>query len=1174
MVALTERTQAAEHPWYKTAIIYQVHVRTFADATGDGVGDFEGLTSRLDYLHDLGVTAVWLLPFYPSPLKDDGYDIADYTTVNPAYGTLRDFRKFVAGAHRRGIRVITELVINHTSDQHPWFQRARRSPRGSRHRDFYVWSDDPGRYAGTRVIFPDFERSNWTWDEVAGQHYWHRFYSHQPDLNFDNPEVHRAIEAVVAHWLDMGVDGMRLDAVPYLYEREGTSCENLPETHAYLRKLRAFMRERWPHAMLLAEANQWPEDAISYFGDGDECHMAFHFPLMPRLFMAIQMEDRFPITDILMQTPPIPESCQWAIFLRNHDELTLEMVTDEERDYMYRVYAQDRQSRINLGIRRRLAPLMGNNRRKIELMNGLLLSLPGTPVLYYGDEIGMGDNVYLGDRNGVRTPMQWSADRNAGFSRANPQSLVLPPIIDPEYHYEKVNVEAQQANPSSLLWWMKRLIALRKRYPVLGTGSLEILSPSNPKVLAFVRRGAEAEGTVLVVANLSRFVQPAELDLGAHRGMRPVELFGRTHFPPIGDGPYFLTLGPHAFYWFSLEPVRGGTAFAVGTPAARPREMRVEGDPARVLRSTAGLREVIDAVAENMSSRRWFGAKARTVRGVSILDVAPLRTGVVEEELSAAIALVRVEYTEGEPELYALPLALAERARAERVAGGAVIAEVRAGDRRGGGDETRLLYDAMLDPDCCAALLEMMARRRRVRSERGELVGTAAAALRREALVGAGVGRGNGAGPPNGDGRHMEITPGDADQSNSSVVFGSRHIMKVYRRIEAGPNPDLEIGRFLTERARFEHTPRVEGAIEYVRRGEEPASLAVVQEFVPNQGDAWRHALDQLGQYYERALAAAEPPGATLLEGTDPGPRGLLRLAEHEGAAATAEFWAAAAEVTGPALHEAGLLGQRTAEMHLALGGVSAAADDPAFAPEPFTPLYQRSIYQSIRNSVRRSLQLLRRRAADFPASLRRELESLTAREADLMARAQALTARPIRTMRIRVHGDYHLGQVLWTGKDFVIIDFEGEPARPLGERRLKRSCLSDVAGMLRSYQYAAYSGLVQQGQRGVIGIDTGALRAAEPPARVWYSLMGAAFLRSYLETMVRGGGGPADGEANGRRGGGAGLLPADSADTALLLEVFMLEKALYEIGYELNSRPEWAWIPLRGLTQLLESAG
>src|SRR5438067_3075013 len=537
--------------WFKDAVIYQLHVRAFHDSDAGGIGDFRGLTEKLDYLQDLGVTALWLQPFYPSPLRDDGYDIADYTAVHPSYGTMAHFRRLLNEAHRRGIRVVTELVLNHTSDEHAWFQRARRSPPGSRWRDFYVWSDSPDRYDEARIIFRDFETSNWAWDRQAGAYYWHRFYSHQPDLNFDNPRVREAMLRVVDFWFEAGVDGLRLDAVPYLYERDGTTCENLPETHQFLKELRAHVDSRFDARMLLAEANQWPEDAITYFGNGDECHMAFHFPVMPRLFMAVHQEDRFPVVDILQQTPPVPDTCQWAVFLRNHDELTLEMVSDEERDSMYRFYARDRQARINLGIRRRLAPLLGNDRRKIELLNALLLSLPGTPVLYYGDELGMGDNIYLGDRNGVRTPMQWSADRNAGFSRANPQQLYLPVNIDPEYHYEALNVEAQHNNPNSLFWWTKRMIAVRKRHLVFGRGTVEFLYPENPKVLAFVRRMGDER--VLVLANLSRHPQYVELGLGDYEGRVPVELLGGTRFPPIGRLPYFLTLAPYGFVWLSLE---------------------------------------------------------------------------------------------------------------------------------------------------------------------------------------------------------------------------------------------------------------------------------------------------------------------------------------------------------------------------------------------------------------------------------------------------------------------------------------------------------------------------------------------------------------------------------------------------------------------------------------------
>jgi maltose alpha-D-glucosyltransferase/alpha-amylase len=591
-----------ERLWYKDAVFYELRIRSFFDSDGNGIGDLRGLAEKLDYLQDLGVTALWLLPFYPSPLRDDGYDIADYESVHPDYGSLRDFRNFLREAHRRGLRVVTELVLNHTSDQHPWFQRARRSPPGNRYRDFYVWSDTPTRYADARIIFKDFEHSNWSWDPVAGAYFWHRFYANQPDLNFDNPDVRRAVTQTMDFWLEMGVDGLRLDAVPYLFEREGTSCENLPETHKFLKELRAHIDKEFPNRMLLAEANQWPEDAVTYFGQGDECHAAFHFPIMPRLFMAIEMEDRHPIIDILDQTPAIPETCQWVLFLRNHDELTLEMVTDEERDYMVRAYAADPHARINLGIRRRLAPLLGNNRRKIELMNALLFSLPGTPVIYYGDEIGMGDNIYLGDRNGVRTPMQWSPDRNAGFSDVNPQRLVLPIVVDPEYHYEAINVETLQGNPNSLLWWTKRIVDLRKQHHAFGRGTLQPLTPRNRKVLAFYRRAGDE--TLLIVANLSRFPQYVELDLREFAGRVPRELFGHIEFPPIGQLPYLLTLGPYGFYWFELAHSETRPAPEMADGGELPT-VEVIGSWDAIFDAPA--RDALDAVlARYVRGRRWF----------------------------------------------------------------------------------------------------------------------------------------------------------------------------------------------------------------------------------------------------------------------------------------------------------------------------------------------------------------------------------------------------------------------------------------------------------------------------------------------------------------------------------------------------------------------------------------
>jgi maltose alpha-D-glucosyltransferase/alpha-amylase len=1116
-VRLTERrrpapvTQLADDPlWYKDAIIYELHVRAFFDSNGDGIGDFPGLTQKLDYLEDLGITAVWLLPFYPSPLRDDGYDIADYTDVHPSYGTLRDVKEFIREAHRRGIRVITELVLNHTSDQHPWFQRARRAAPGSVWRNFYVWSDTPEKYKEARIIFKDFETSNWAWDPVAKAYYWHRFYAHQPDLNYDNPAVRRAILRVVDFWMRLGVDGMRLDAVPYLYEREGTNCENLPETHQFLKELRRYIDERYPNRMLLAEANQWPEDAVAYFGNGDECHMAFHFPLMPRLFMAIRMEDRFPIVDILSQTPPIPETAQWALFLRNHDELTLEMVTDEERDYMYRVYARDPVARINLGIRRRLAPLLGNNRRRIELMNGLLFSLPGTPVIYYGDEIGMGDNIYLGDRNGVRTPMQWSADRNAGFSTAPRQRLYLPVIVDAEYHYEAVNVAAQQANPHSLLWWMKRLIGLRKQFKAFGRGSFEFIPVENRKVLAYVRRYEQE--TILVVANLSRFVQWAELDLSAYRGLVPVELFGRIEFPLIGDEPYRVMLGPHSFYWFSLERPRAGEEPVEITTSELPLVPVRESEGTLELGS--GQRAFEEILPRYLRQRRWFAGKARRIKQVRISEQVPLVTG----ESPATLVLVTVEYTEGDPEQYVLPLALARGERASEIVERtphAVIARALVE-----GSEA-LLVDALAEPACVRSLIEQIGRRRRFRGEHGVIASQPTAAFRR--LV-------------RPDAPLPEPVLSRAEQSNTTVIFPDRVLFKLYRRVEPGPNPELEMERVLSERLGFPHVPPLAGSLEYQPAHGEPMTLGIVLGYVPNEGDAWQYTLDELAGFLERALAYSEDPPSLRLE-----VESLLDLAGQTPPTMVYELIDTYVEAVR-------LLGQRTGELHRALASVT---DDPAFAPEPFSMLYQRSLYQAMRSHLLQTLALLRQQLASLPVSTREQADAVLQREREIVQVYQKLLQKLLPAQRTRCHGDYHLGQVLYTGRDFVIIDFEGEPARPLSERRLKRSPLLDVAGMLRSFHYAASATLLEQQQRGLLSD----LARAEAWLRFWYGWVSAVFLQGYLEVV-----------------GSTALVPSDSKDLGTLLEAYLMDKAIYEIRYELGHRPDWLAIPLGGVLELLRA--
>jgi len=1096
--------------WYKDAIIYQVHVRSFHDSNGDGVGDFAGLTEKLDYLQDLGVTAVWLLPFYPSPGRDDGYDIADYTGVNPAFGSMKDFQSFLKQARRRGLRVITELVLNHTSDDHRWFQTARRSPEGSPERDFYVWSDSPDKYRSARIIFGDFESSNWAWDSVAHSYYWHRFYSHQPDLNFENPAVRAELLDVVDFWLKAGVDGLRLDAVPYLFEREGTSSENLPETHEFLRELRRHVDERFSDRMLLAEANQWPDDAASYFGDGDECHMNFNFPLMPRLFMSVHMEDRFPIIDILSQTPPIPEGCQWATFLRNHDELTLEMVTDEDRDYMYRHYAQDTQARINLGIRRRLAPLLANNRRRMELMNGLLFSLPGTPVLYYGDEIGMGDNIYLGDRNGVRTPMQWSADRNAGFSRGNPQRLYMPVIVDPEYHYETVNVEAQQNNSHSLLWWMKRLIALRKRYKAFSRGAIKFLYPENRKVLAFTRQYGDE--IILVVANMSRFAQYVELDLAEFKGDTPIELFGRNEFPRIGDLPYFITLGPHAFYWFELRSENNNNA------EAEVRSLSVSGEWDQLL--TGHMKPLFESVLPSFLRRqRWFGGKARSMQSCRIVDSFRIPT---EGKLDAHLTVLRIDYIEGEPESYIVPIAFASGGNLNRILREHPNSFIVSVESAGFG-QSGTVYEATADNDFLMAIMDLIWRRKKLRGQSGSLLAMPTDELR---------GLRGGAGG-------IEPWIVRAEQSNTSIAYGEKLILKLVRRPDPGTNPDLEIGQFLNRHAPEVSTPRIAGYMEWQQGRSEASTVAVLQEYVKNEGDAWDLTTDSLTTYFEEVMSAV---GTKLTPAPIPsGPITSLVGQEPDEPPESLMNYRRSAE----------LLGQRTGELHVAL---SSKVDEAAFRPEPMSPFYQRSMYQGMRGTMSRIIPSLRRQLSSLDSDTREVAQQVISREEELVGRFRALVDQPMTGSRIRVHGDYHLGQVLFTGKDFVIIDFEGEPLRPLSERRLKRSPLRDVAGLIRSLHYASSFTLLNL-------LKGGLVRRSQAPAlttwgNYWFKWSSAAFLRGYLQ------------EASS-----VPILPEHPDQFETLLQAFLLEKAVYEIEYELNNRPEWARIPLLGLLDLLGSS-
>jgi maltose alpha-D-glucosyltransferase/alpha-amylase len=1089
--------------WYKDAIIYELHIKAFKDNNGDGIGDFKGLMEKLDYLEDLGVTAIWLLPFYPSPLRDDGYDIADYYSINSSYGDINDFKKLMKEAHRRGLKVITELVLNHTSDQHPWFQRARQAKKNSSHRDYYVWSDDPNKYNEVRIIFKDFEASNWTFDPVAQSYYWHRFFHHQPDLNFDNPKVQQEVFKAIDFWLDMGVDGFRLDAVPYLFEREGTNCENLPETHQFLKKLRAHVDKKYKNKLLLAEANMWPEDSAAYFGegDGDECHMNYHFPIMPRMFMSVKMEDRYPITDIIDQTPAIPKNSQWAMFLRNHDELTLEMVTDEERDYMYKVYTKDPLAKINLGIRHRLAPLLDNNRNKIELMNSLLFALPGTPVIYYGDEIGMGDNFYLGDRNGVRTPMQWSPDRNAGFSIANPHQLYLPVIIDPEYKYEAVNVENQQKNPNSLLWWMKRAISMRKRFKAFSRGEIKFLNSSNSKVLAFLR--IYEEETILIIANLSRFSEAAELELDGYEHSLPVELFSQNKFPAIKNEPYLFTIGPHGFYWFLLQKQE-----VEAVKASEDMPLSLELSSWEELTSTINKRVLEEKIfAGYIKTCRWFGGKARTIQKVEVEHHIPLST----KESNATIIILKVHYNEGLTEMYLLPVAYEEVEDENDIRGScpqSIIALISINNKKG------YLFDAVYQEEFRNTLFNLMSRKRKIKENGAELNLYVQKDIK--------------------SGEALSSKVLNAEQSNTSLIFGNSYFMKLYRKLDNVINPDLEITRFLTEKVNFAHVPKFIGAIELNYGKKDSIVLGMMQELVANQGDSWSYIGDSLKRYFERVMSheGIENLYPTLGNLSEPAtfdeiPEELQNI------------------IGGAYVERVNLLGKRTGEMHLALNSHN---DNPDFEPEAFSLHYQRSLFSSLTSLVRGTFQSLEKNIKKLSPSTQVEAKQVLDMREEVLDCLKLIFAEKITTMKIRTHGDYHLGQVLFTGRDFVIIDFEGEPARAFSERRLKRSPLRDVAGMIRSFHYAAYNALFN-----VPGIREEDKEMLEQWAEQWYHYISGFYIDSYLKTVE-----------------GNDFIPENKKHRDILIQTFLLEKAIYEINYELNNRPDWVIIPLRGIKYIM----
>ena len=1102
--ALALETPEIDHTddaqWYRDAVIYQLNVKAFFDTNEDGMGDFKGVTAKLDYVKELGVNTIWLMPFYPSPLRDDGYDIAEYEDVHPQYGTLADFKEMLDEAHKRGLRVITELVINHTSNDHPWFQAARRAPPGSPERNFYVWSDTDQIYQGTRIIFTDTETSNWTWDPVAKQFFWHRFFSHQPDLNFDNPAVLEAIFQTMRFWLDLGVDGFRLDAIPYLVERDGTSNENLPETHAVIKKIRTVIDAEYKNRFLLAEANMWPEDVREYFGNGDECHMAYHFPLMPRMYMAIAQEDRDPIVEILQQTPDIPDGCQWAIFLRNHDELTLEMVTSKERDYMYTTYAADKRARINLGIRRRLSPLMDNDKDRIKLMNGMLLSMPGSPIIYYGDEIGMGDNVFVGDRNGVRTPMQWTPDRNAGFSRADPQRLYLQPIIDPMYGYESVNVESQLRDNSSLLHWTRRMLAVRKTSSAFGRGKKVFLRPGNRKILAYL--SIFEDDVILTVFNLSRAAQPVELDLSAWKTRVPVEMLGRTAFPPIGELPYLLTMPSYGFYWFKLTT-------DAPMPVWHQEEVGLRERPTLVLFDSWGsffrdrvmpwrigmaerLREQIetDVFSRHIEVQRWYGAKGAAITRTTIAEHAVWEQG----KLRWMLPILDVQATDARS-TYFMPLALAwedhDEERMKQLSQ-AIIAKVRQQA------EVGLMADAFYDEAFCRAVVLGIAQGLVLPAERGEIRFTSTGAL---------------ADVTQDDVDALEVSRPSAASSNTVVTLGDQLFLKGYRHIHQGINPELDVGRYLTQVARFANCVPVAGAIEYHGADGSVMTLALLQAFVPNQGDAWEYTLAYLDRFLSEQRAVPE--------GTAPIDHGAFLTLMR-------------------------VLGQRTAELHLAFAN---SKGDAAFDPEPLTAADRLALRDTTAAEARNSFAMLRDRLAGLPPEAQRDGERLLAQEAAMLQQIERFDteAGAAGGLKSRFHGDYHLGQVLVSRNDFVIIDFEGEPARDFAERRAKTSPLRDVAGMLRSFNYARWSALKSSAQNPEELARLGLLAAD------WEAGVRSAFLGGYVDTLAV-----------------AGAPPPESN----LLALFEVDKAMYELRYELNNRVDWVQVPMQGLQALAASTG
>ncbi|MBE0662940.1 MAG: maltose alpha-D-glucosyltransferase [Bacteroidales bacterium] len=1076
--------------WYKDAVIYQLHVRSFYDSNSDGIGDFKGLIQKLDYVQNLGVNTLWLLPFYPSPLKDGGYDIADFNGVHPSYGTLADFKRFVKEAHRRGLRIITELVLNHTSTEHKWFQRARKSKPGSTYRDFYVWSDTPEKYQDARIIFQDFEVSNWTYDHEAKAYYWHRFYSHQPDLNFENPKVKKEILKALDFWFQIGVDGFRLDAVPYLFEAEGTNCENLPETHKYLKELRKYVDDNYQDKLLLAEANQWPNDASDYFGSGDECHMAFHFPLMPRMYMALRMEDRFPIVDIIEQTPQIPDNCQWAIFLRNHDELTLEMVSDEERDYMYKSFADDPRKRVNVGIRRRLFPLFGGDLRTIELLNFLLLSMPGTPIIYYGDEIGMGDNYYLGDRDGVRTPMQWSPDKNAGFSSTDPQKLFLPVIIDNNYHYTSVNVENQERNPSSFLWWQRRVIAKRNKYKAFGRGSLKFINTSNPKVLAFVREYKDE--TILIVVNLSRYSQHVEIDLQDYAGSVPMEIFSRNDFRVISDQPWEFSMQFKNYFWFLLR--------------RQEKETEVEGldqEPLKITNhqwakmASPMQRTIRELLYDYIIKSRWFKGNVRKLREINIIAVIALP----HKECNSYLFIVKMDLIEASEDIFLMPVSIALNNKAIEIRTSypeSVIKNILIDGEAG------ILYDGVHDNILQEELFGIIRRRTKVKGVFGEIEGSSGGRLR---LLGE---------------TYLKPHVIVSKHTNTSVSFGDKYFFKIYRNPQQGENPDVEIIKNLSRYSGFDNIPLYAGRLDYNKPGFENTSLAILVDLIPNVGDAWKMTQTAIESFFDRVLTQKFEVGKQAAQ--------QLNVEEF-----IEPFF----------LEMIALLGRRTAEMHLALASLKAVK---GFEPEDFSLLYQKSLNQSLRTFIKRAFSVINEKQKEPGVGDKAKIQDILDSQSDFFSFLHTtLEAEKLNTRKIRIHGSYKLDKLLFTGKDFIVTDFEGDKNEAFSIRKLKHCPLKDVASMLNSFHLSIYMGYLKR--REFVPVNENYL---QPMMDNWYEKISSLFIQSYIDAMAN-----------------SGLIPKNINHTNDLINLFMLEKSIQELRHFSENQPELVAIPVNALQRI-----